>query len=44
MLISGGLLDQLLCGDDRVLRDKWAPMPIAGASLVALRWLEAFVW
>jgi hypothetical protein len=28
----------------RVLRDQWAPMPIAGASLVALVWLEAFVW
>ena len=28
----------------RVLRDQWAPMAIAGASLVALVWLEAFVW
>ena len=28
----------------RVLRDQWAQMAIAGASLVALVWLEAFVW
>jgi hypothetical protein len=28
----------------RVLRDQWAPMAIAAASLVALVWLEAFVW
>ena len=25
----------------RVLRDQWAPMAIAAASLVALVWLEA---
>jgi hypothetical protein len=28
----------------RVLRYQWAPFAIAGASLVALVWLEAFVW
>ena len=28
----------------RVLRDQCAPMAIAGVSLVALVWLEAFVW
>ena len=28
----------------RVLRDQWVPMVIAGTSLVALVWLEAFVW